>query len=136
MTELLIIAIIILPFAWYSIKQGHKRRIIDDAKSNGILIDGEHCKVFTIYRYRSFTDGGVYKQYDDEQYFHEMMIEFPDKTKMYISEEHLLFCLKRRKHSGKKEVNGKMTNKWSEWIIDPDGWDERGLDKNDIYLPY
>lgn len=133
-TSSIIVFLIIAAVLIYSFFDYQKKGIISKAKFHGILICGEHYKVYKIYRSSSYTDGGVYIKHHDVHDFGEMVLVSSDKREIYITESHLLYCLKVRKHNYKKQVEGKMTNKWAEWSIDNDGWDERGLANNDVYL--
>ena len=134
MKVVIIIIIVALLLLGYFIVEHKNEGIIRNAKSQGVIIDGKHFKVYKIYRSSSYTDGGVYKKHHDIHDFKEIMLVSPDKNKLHISEKQLIYCLKVRKHASRKMVDGKMTNKWAEWRIDPKGWDEKGLDSNDIYL--
>ena len=133
MSNIIIIIVATLVLV-YSLIDFKRKKIVENAKSNGIIIDGKHYKVYKIYRSSSYTDGGVYIKHHDIHDFKEIMLVSPDNNKLYISEKQLLYCLKVRKHSSRKMVDGKMTNKWAAWRIDSKGWDEKGLDSNDIYL--
>lgn len=116
----------------YSLSEKRKR-VVEDAKYHGILINRVHYKVYKIYRSPSYTDGGWYIQHHDVKYFGEVMLVSPEGQKLYVSESHLRHCLRTRYHKNQKtKINGKMTNWWPEWRIDPNGDDEY-LKKNDIY---
>ncbi len=130
MIEVLIICI--LPFLYMCVADARKT-IINRAKSHGILIEGKHYKVYKIYRSSSYTDGGVYVKHHNVKDFGEFVLVSPEGQKLYISESHLRYCLKVRKHEDCTEINGKMTNRWAEWRIDPNGDDERNLGENDVY---
>ena len=134
MKTIIIIIIVVVLFFVYSIMDHKKERIIRSAKSHGVIIDGKHYRVYKIYRSSSYTDGGVYIKHHDIHDFKEIMLVSPDNNKLHITEKHLLYCLKVRKHASNKMIGGKMTNKWAEWSIDSNGWDEKGLDSNDVYL--
>lgn len=133
MNTIIVLLLVVIVFAYFIIER-KKDEVIRSAQSSGIIIDGKHYMVFKIYRSSSYIDGGVYIKHNDIHDFHEIMLVSPDKNKLFISEKQLLYCLKVRKHPSRKEVNGKMTNKWAEWRIDPQGWDEKGLKSNDVYL--
>lgn len=112
-----------------------KREKIELAKRHGIKRRGKHYKVYQIYRCSSYTEGGVYRKYNDTHDFGEIMLVSPDDERMVISTRQLLYNLKKRKHDRiKRKVDGVMTDTWSEWVIDWDYEDEEGLSHNDIYL--
>jgi len=112
-----------------------KNEKVKSAKFHGILINGKHYKVFSVYRSSSYTDGGVYVKHHNVKYFDEMMLLSQDKNKIFISQSHLLYCLKVHKHTYSKKIDDKWTKKWSEWEID---WnvDDEILHQNDIYLAF
>lgn len=110
-----------------------QKRIIENAKYHGILIGGVHYKVYTVYRESSYTDGGFYVEHHSVKYFGEMMLISPKGNKIYISERHLMYCLKKKKHPCRQKIGGKWTYRWAEWTIDRYGDDER-INRNDIYL--
>lgn len=110
-----------------------RKTIVNRAQSHGIIIQGDHYKVYKIFRSSSYTDGGVYIEHHNVKYFGEVMLVSPKGVKLYISESHLRYCLSVRKHRNHKIVDGKMTNKWAEWRIDPNGNDEKNLGDNEIY---
>lgn len=134
--EWIFIIVLIVIFFISICREEYKKGVIERAKTYGILICGEHYKVYTIYRESSCTDGLVYVKHHNVRYFGEMMLAAPDGRSIYISEKHLRYCLKVRKHDCKKiKINGKWTSRWSEWKIDPDGDDIRDIcSNNDIYL--
>ena len=126
-------ALILLLLLYAAICRDKRKTVLDKAKSHGILIKGEHCKVYKIYRTSSYTDGGLSRKYHNIKYFGEIIVEYPDGSRIHISEEHLRYCLKVRKHERTKtKINGIWTDKWSEWRIDPNGDDEIH-NKHDLY---
>ena len=132
------ILIVILPLAVFlgaCCINDSKIEKVRTAKLHGILINGKHYKVYTVYISSSYTDGGVYVKHHDVKYFDEMMLLSQDREKIFISQSHLLYCLKVRKHTYSKKIDDKWTNKWSEWEID---WnvDDELLYPNDLYLAY
>lgn len=131
----IVFLLIAIVFVLYSYFEHKKKSIIESAKDSGIIINGEHFKVYTIYRCSSYTEHLVSRQYHDVHYFGEIMLVSSNNQRLYTTEKRLLYCLKVRKHEHKRKVgDGDWTNKWAEWIIDPDGWDEKGLSQNDKYL--
>ena len=134
MLEIVIIVIIIaliLPCYYIKYKRNEKIR---NAQRHGILIDGEHYKVYKVYRSSSYTDGGVYVKHHGVHDFHEIMLISPKDEQLFITEKHLFYCLKVRKHSTSIVENGKTITRWAEWEIDPKGRDEKGLGYNEVYL--
>ena len=133
MMEVIYVAIIIAFCAvyCYTIK---KRRTMESAKSKGLIIDGKHYKVYRVLRCESVTMGGLYQTHHNIHDFGEVLLVSPKGEEIMTTESRLLFCLKKRKHEANKIVNGKRISRWSEWEIDPNGSDERGLRSNVIYL--
>ena len=110
-----------------------RKRVLERALSHGIIIQGEHYKVYKICRSSSYTDGGVYVTHHEVRYFGELMLISPQAEKLHISESHLRYCLKVRKHKNSKKIEGRMTNRWAEWRIDPNGGDDVNYEGNVLY---
>ena len=129
--EILFVIIFLLGFVaivWYSLKEFKTNNLIYSAKNNGILINGKHFNVYTVFR-RSDEDK------NDVHNYGEIMLVSPDKERTIIHVKHLLYCLKVRKHESKRTVGeGKMTNKWAEWEIDTNWSGQRSLSPHQVYL--
>ena len=117
-----IILFIVTLFIFLFVEE-YRKGTINRAKEHGILIQGEHYSVFTILRESSYTQGEVYVKHHNVKYFGEIMLLSPEKKRIYISERHLLYCLKVRKHDYKSKIEGKWTYRWSEWKIDLNSYD-------------
>ena len=113
---------------WYSYKEFKTNNLIYSAKNNGLLINGKHFDVYTVYR-RSDED------MNDVHDYGEIMLVSPNKERTIINVKHLLYCLKVRKHESKRTVGeGTMTNKWAEWEIDTNWSGLRSLGSHQVYL--
>lgn len=113
-----------------------RQRTIQRAKCHGIIIGGEHYKVYRVFRCESVTVGGLYEKFHGIHDFGEVLLVSPEGEEKMTTVSRLLFCLRKRKHGAPKIINGEKINRWSIWEIDPNGSDERGLNTNEIYLGF
>lgn len=132
MEFILVVGFIVVAFIFMAIIKT-REIVLERTLSQGILIQGEHYKVYKICRSSSYTDGGVYVTHHEVRYFGELMLISPQGVKLHISESHLRYCLKVRKHKNSKEIEGRMSKRWAEWKIDPNGNDDVNFEGNVLY---